>query len=393
VTYDVVVVGGGIVGLWVARHAVKAGLSVAVVDKAACGSGASGTVLGALLPHLPRVMIAKKAFQFEALAELAGLIDELEDETGRSAGYDRCGRIMAIRTERYLAHAEACRDGAVTGWRSAETGFCVDVLDADFAKEWIAPEEAVYGVLHDNLSARVIAHDYIGALKASLAGKADVFEGNAVTGVDVDSRQVLGADGPLDIAGRDIVFAAGYGTFSLVENVLGLRLGRGIKGQAAVFEIAPLQNPPIIYDDGVFIVPHGPGRCAVGSTNEDSFDDPTGTDSVTAAPFIARAKALSPALRDGRVLSLWAGVRPRCEAKDPIVGCLDAARRLHIATGGYKISFGIAHRMARRLIEEISNADLLTEIPECYGVGHHLEAMDCSGPRSSRRVSAIPSSG
>ncbi|MGI9406939.1 MAG: FAD-dependent oxidoreductase, partial [Hyphomicrobiaceae bacterium] len=176
-TYDVVVVGGGIAGLWVARHAVKAGLSVAVVDKAACGSGASSTVLGALLPHLPRVMSAKKAFQFDALAELSGLVAELEDETGVSAGYARCGRVMPIRTSQYLAHAKLCCDGAVDGWRSAETGLSVDVCDALEAAGWIDPEAAPLGIIRDNMSARVLAEDYMAALKASLAGRATLIEG------------------------------------------------------------------------------------------------------------------------------------------------------------------------------------------------------------------------
>lgn len=373
-TYDVVVVGGGVVGLWVARHAVKAGLTVALVDKNRCGTGASSTVLGALLPHLPRVMSAKKVFQFEALAELSALIAELEDETGYDAGYARCGRIMPIRTRRYLEHAERASTGSIDGWRAPGTQFSVEIHETDKANGWLCPDAAPLGMIHDNLSARVLAENYTAALKASLQGSATLIEGEEVTSVDTQTRQLIGTQGSIGLSAKDIVFAAGHETFPLVSNQLGLNLGAGVKGQAAVFEIQPDHAlPPIIYDNGVYVVPHGPGRCAVGSTSEEVFDHPTQPDPTRASDFITRAKALCPPLRDGRLTRHWAGVRPRCAAKDPIVGCLDTKSGIHIATGGYKITFGIAHRLARRLVEELIQSETRTVVPETYEVGYHLQ--------------------
>ena len=83
-SYDVCIVGGGIVGLWVARHLADAGVRTALIERGCCGSGASGGVLGALTAHAPDNWNDKKQFQFDALAELSALIARLEDETGRS---------------------------------------------------------------------------------------------------------------------------------------------------------------------------------------------------------------------------------------------------------------------------------------------------------------------
>jgi len=49
--YDLLIVGGGVQGLWIARSAILAGMSVALVEANVCGTGASGGLLGALMPH------------------------------------------------------------------------------------------------------------------------------------------------------------------------------------------------------------------------------------------------------------------------------------------------------------------------------------------------------
>ena len=52
-TPDVVIIGAGVVGLWCALRAKQRGLSVVVVEKGRIGQGASGGILGALMPHRP----------------------------------------------------------------------------------------------------------------------------------------------------------------------------------------------------------------------------------------------------------------------------------------------------------------------------------------------------
>ncbi|MFN3500185.1 MAG: NAD(P)/FAD-dependent oxidoreductase, partial [Pannonibacter indicus] len=108
---DVLVIGAGVFGLSTARAAAEAGLSVTLVEADQVGSGASGGVLGALMPHMPARWNAKKAFQFEALAGLEGHIARLEAETGLETGYRRCGRVLPITTADLLAHHHA-REGA-----------------------------------------------------------------------------------------------------------------------------------------------------------------------------------------------------------------------------------------------------------------------------------------
>ncbi len=65
-------------GLWAAFEAGKAGLKTVLIDVQGVGAGASGGLLGALMPHMPDRWSVKKQFQFDALVSLEARIAELE---------------------------------------------------------------------------------------------------------------------------------------------------------------------------------------------------------------------------------------------------------------------------------------------------------------------------
>ncbi len=58
--YDLAIIGGGVVGLWCAYFAQKAGLKTALFEAKTIASGASGGLLGALMPHMPTQWNGKK---------------------------------------------------------------------------------------------------------------------------------------------------------------------------------------------------------------------------------------------------------------------------------------------------------------------------------------------
>jgi len=413
-SYDVCIVGGGVVGLWVARCLSCSGLKIALVEQKYCGSGASGGVLGALMAHTPENWNAKKQFQFDALAELAGQIEILEEETGRQTGYKRCGRLMPIRRQNFLNRARQRSTEAEIYWRhggkhgskhGSEHGgkhgskhgsetFGFDVVaagaadattqastielhatqgDASHYAGWLAPECAPLGYVHDTLAARIHPEMYIAALKASVSAAPDIalMEHWHFGHFDEERRIVHSAGGASRLIAERIVLAAGYETFPLLEPMLGRVIGGGVKGQAAVFACPEGIGKPLIYDDGVYIVPHSNGLCAVGSTTEKQWQDAARPD-MTRWDFIERAKALCVPLKTADMLGRWAGVRPRCRLTDPLVGRLPG-RPVWVATGGYKITFGIAHRMARYIANDICGHPCTIDIPPTFQPEHHLE--------------------
>ncbi len=79
---DLAIVGGGVVGLWCAERALRSGLSVVLIDAGRIGGGASGGIVGALMPHQPINWSAKKQFQLDGLLTLEDEVAALEAAKG-----------------------------------------------------------------------------------------------------------------------------------------------------------------------------------------------------------------------------------------------------------------------------------------------------------------------
>lgn len=341
------VIGAGIVGLWTAFEAARQGLKVVLFEKRTIGAGASGGLMGALMPHQPINWSAKKQFQLDGLLSLPEEIAAIEALTGSSAGYRRCGRLMPIRLERKRPFAEEWAQSSETNWPAP---FRWKVLDETPDPDWLPKAEMPFGLNADNLSARVDPRLLVAALARALhLSGVNIREGSGVDRIAADGTLTC-SDGSAVAAGH-VVLAAGWESFGLVADRFADPLGTGVKGQAALLRPARPVDPamPILYDDGVYVIAHDSGCVAVGSTSESAFSGPTSTDGKLDA-VIEAAKALCPALAGAQIIERWAGVRPKAEGREPLVGPLPGHENLLLATGGFKISFGIAHLLARSVV-------------------------------------------
>lgn len=378
---EIVIAGGGITGLWCAVKAAEAGLRTTLLERAHIGAGASGGLLGALMPHQPAPFNPLKAFQRDALISLETEIAALEAATGVDCGYRRCGRLVPIRTPGKSAQERRMSDAASAHWpdRSPQgQALGWSVLPTVPDPSWLRLDAAPLGCAFETLSARVAPRAYLAALGAR-ARQLGVEVREGVQAVDVSCQSAAArlelADGTKLSPGA-VILAAGVETFALATPLAGCALGGGVKGQAALLEPLKPVDPasPILYDGGVYVVAHGPDRIAVGSTSEDVFEDPRSTDAALDA-VIAKAMVLCPALDGARTIERWAGVRPKAIGRQALVGPLPEAPRVILATGGFKISFGIAHRMAAAAIAAVTGApDAGPELPAELKPRHHLEA-------------------
>ena len=370
ISCDLAIAGAGIVGLWLAHHATQAGLKVALIDRGTIGAGASGGILGALMPHAPENWNGKKQFQFDALLSLERAIAALERDTGLPTGYRRTGRLMPLANDRQRKMALMRERAAAENWRSGERSFDWRVVGDPGLAGWIAPDAAAAGAVLDDLSARVDPRALLAALRAGLArgGRAIIIENDGVIGWRDGAACFVGGR---RVKAGHLAVTAGNASFPLLASLFAIppRLGRPVKGQAALLAAAAPPGAPILFDNGLYVVPHADGRVAVGSTSEDEFDDPFGTDHRLDA-VIERARALCPALRDAPVLERWAGLRPRAAGRDPLIDRLPGYPKVIVATGGFKITFGIAHEMARAALELMAGRE--PRLPESFRLEHHL---------------------
>lgn len=372
-TVDVLVVGGGIFGLWAATRAVEAGAATLLVERERVGAGASGGQLGALTAHTPDRWSPKKAFQLDALAQLPAEIARLEAETGLSVDYARVGRVMPIRSEAFAAQVAGRSAGARAHWAPRDPGFRYEaVARADWPAGldgWLSPQAAPLGAVSDSLAARIAPTPYLTALAARLRVRGAIREGAAYAGWRDGAADL--SDGARIAAGA-VVIAAGHESFELLARAFGERLGGGIKGQSVRFALAPGRaappNAPLIYDDGVYVIAHADGSVAVGATSRADWRAPKAVDPDD-DDFLTRARGLCPALEGATTTAWWAGVRPKARSRDPLIGKAPPSpdgAPLWAFTGGFKISFGVAHLAATALIDRLLERPDPTPLPPSF---------------------------
>lgn len=366
------IIGAGVVGLWCALKAKQRGLSAVIVEKGCIGQGASGGILGALMPHRPVSWEDIQTFQLEALLSLETEVAELEAATGLTCGYSRCGRVMPVDSEEFLAEHAQWQAGSTRYWPAASrTGqpLSWDIRRGEPAPAWPALKPGFVAYSFDTLSARVNPRGLVKALLASVQPHVVVAENCPVEKI-TDAGEVVLEDGTRLSPGKVIV-AAGHDSFGLLQPALQCELGWGVKGQAVLLRPQGrlFDDMPVIYSRGIYLVAHDDGLVAVGSTSQRDFKN-TDVDEAISQRLVQRAVELCPGLAGAEVVEQWAGVRPRAAGRDPVVGSMPGASNTIVATGGFKITLGIAHKMADAALNLATGSD--SDLPRSFAVEAHI---------------------
>jgi len=346
---DLLIVGGGVVGLSLAYETAAAGLSVRVIDRGPPGREASWAGAG-ILPPTGDTPTDDPVLQLHRLsntlhAEWAG---RLREETGVDNGFRRCGGI-------YLARDAATDDDlrkTAREWRelgiTAETLTPGELADIEPALDPQAISSCY--LLRDEAQLRNPRH-----LKALLAGCSqrgvEVSPGAAAEEFRIrDGRitQVETTNGP--ITASQICITSGPWAKALLAR-LGVKVGmKPIRGQM-VLVCGPHPVLRRVVNDGPrYLVPRGDGRVLIGSTEEDAgFDKRTTADGVSG--LLEFAVRLAPGLRQAQFEQCWAGLRPATLDGLPYLGRLPELENAFLAAGhfrsGLQLSPGTALVMSR----------------------------------------------
>ena len=341
----VTVVGAGIYGLSCALALLEDSHHVTVLEKGRIGKGASGGLVGALSPHVPEDWNLRKQFQLGALLSAEAHWARVEALSGLPSGYGRIGRFIPLN-ERY--EAEKAHNRIASASRLWPEGYRWEVLET---APPISPEAAPFGVVYENLSARINPRLATSAMaEAVRRSGGDIRENTDVT----------------ELEGLTVI-AAGVGSAPLLEPFLGPEKVRGVKGQAVLLSASLPPACPVIYGNGVYIIPHANGTVAVGATSENKYADPEQIDDKL-DDVLARAIGIVPALSGARLIEQHAGLRPRAPKPEAMLGQLDETT--FVATGGFKTGLGNAHAIAAALALIIRGES--PDIPKDLSPEHHL---------------------
>ena len=334
---EVTVFGAGIFGLSIAWACLGKGAEVTVIDPHGPGAGASGGVLGAMVPHVPENWNKKKAFQFNSLLLAKDFWSDVDAVSGISSGYGRHGRLQPINDLAALERARKRAETSETLWEGLASW---DVVDCPQRNDF-APIATTGYAVSDTLSARINPRKALESLSKAIRLK---------------GGRIMRRGSP---RGK-IVHATGVAGLIELSRETGRSVGGAVKGQGALLEYS-VPGHPQIFADSIHVVPHDDGTVAVGSTSEREYSDPIGTDAQLDR-IIDLAVRVVPALKDARVLERWAGLRPRALSRAPMLGNHPVRKGEFIANGGFKIGFGMATGVAGAMADLV--IDGIDAIPE-----------------------------
>ncbi|MDG3004428.1 glycine oxidase ThiO [Paludisphaera mucosa] len=359
--YDVVVAGGGVVGLSIAFALARAGVSVAVLDRREAGREASWAGAG-LLPaqsdpdrRPSHPTLALRAWSARLYPEWSAI---LREETGIDNGYRRTGGVDVAATE---AEEHALR---TTAGRWRVEGIAYERLaPGDFGRVEPAlnPGLRLAYFLPDRAQVRNPWH--LRALATAVANRGGVIashrgvEGFATVGDRVTG--VLTTEGPIEA--DHVVVAAGAWSGGLLERI-GVRAPTPpVKGQIVLLNGGrPLLRRIVEYGKH-YLVPRDDGRVLIGATEEDAGFDVLPTADAFRG-LLEVAGALCPVLRDAEIEATWAGLRPGSLDTRPYIGPAPGFRNLVVATGhkraGLQLSPATAELVADLILGRPPRIDL-----------------------------------
>ncbi len=343
-TAEIEVFGGGIFGLTVAFCLQERGAQVRLIEKRTIGAGASGGVLGALAPHTPDNWNDKKQFQFESLIATPDFWAKVDHLSGRHSGYGRIGRQVPLQTARELELARMRVATAAEFWRGKAEWRVVE--SGEFAP-WAVPSGSGFHCF-DTLSGRISPH----AACASLSVAFQAIGGEVVLG----TTQGRGADAQ--------IWCTGFEGLDDLSRELGQSVGRSEKGQGLLLDY-DAADAPQLFVGGVHFIPHEGGKLAIGSTSERDWNGANETDELL-EDLYQRAMAIHPPLRAAKILTRWAGVRPRGGKRTPILGRHPTRANTFIANGGFKIGFGVAVKTGEVMADLVLTG--AADIPEGFTI-------------------------
>ena len=337
-SFDVVVVGAGVVGLGVGWRAAQRALRVLVVDCAERpGAGASAVAAGMLAPISETIATELPLMRLGLASACAypEFVAEVTEASGMHPGYERCGTLLAARD---ADEAEALA-------RELELrrslGLAVNRLLGSEARRLepaLAPTLRLALEIPDDHA--IDPRQLSAALAAALTrAGGELRLGAPVRGVTVAEDRVAGValgDGST-VTVENVVVAAGPWASTLDGIPDGAQIPvHPIKGQ-----ILRLHDPTgpglltrVLRMTGGYVVPRGDGRYVIGATMEERGFDTTVT-AGGAFELLRNAFELLPSVTELVIDELSAGLRPATPDNAPAIGP-GAISGLHWAVGHYR---------------------------------------------------------
>jgi len=350
-TYDVVIIGAGIVGSACAAECAREGLTVAIIEAGIIGGGATAAGMG----HLT-VMDDSEA-QFALTRYSQQLWDQMSAVLPREVEHDACGTIWVAVDEEEMAEVRRKEKFY------AERGLKTEILDAQSLAE-AEPNlrPGLFGGLHvtgDSVIYPPCAAQYF--VDQATANGAALFLGTAVDKIEKGGVRLR--DGSTISAGL-VVNSAGSSSPALTHGievkkrkghlVITDRYPNFVRHQ--LVELGYLKSAHSMTAESVAfnVQPRMTGQLLIGSSRQFGVED-SHVENAIVTRMLERAVEYLPRLGKLSSLRVWTGFRAATPDKLPLIGPHTEHERLYLATGHEGLGITTSLATARLLVDQIVN--------------------------------------
>jgi glycine/D-amino acid oxidase-like deaminating enzyme len=343
---DVVIIGGGVIGVATAYALARAGIDACLLERHDIGAGTSSAAAAAALLQTKtsqeKLDLAKKSLD---------LLDSLHKELDESFEYAHTGSLLAAASEAEMAIVHD-KVGALSA-----LGLDIQLIDGDEARRMmpvLGPD--IIGASYSPLDAQINPLELVTAYAAAARRHgAKICSFTEVTGIERQQGRITGVQtnrGQINTG--EVINAAGVWAPRIAEMV-GVHLPiEPLKGEIMVTEPMPRMMQGTLISGkymlskaraeeidgedrpkrsaGITLVQVHHGNFIVGSTREQAgYDQRSSYAGISALSSLLIE--IAPALKDVHIIRAYAGLRPLSADGIPIIGRAAGQPDLIIAAG------------------------------------------------------------
>ncbi len=353
-TYDIVIVGGGIIGGSIAFELAQRKLRVALLDRQELMHEASWAAAGMLSPApdcpaaIPLVPLGRASLDL-----YPKFVGALEDASGLRTGFRTGGAVEVI----YHGDAEGELSTLVALHRGL--GLACEPLPLDEARNMepgLGRDARAAALLPDECSVQPRALTSAVLAAAASAGAA-LCPGAEVISLALDGKKCVGvktSSGEIFHAAQ-VVLAAGCWS-SQIPMAAPYAPTVPVRGQMVALRHCGMPIRHVLRSERGYLVPRGvesPQTVVVGSTIENAGFEKRVT-SGGIEKILSAANELVPELAHAEIIETWCGLRPGSPDQLPILGPVDVDG-LVFATGHYRNGILLAPVTAKLVGEWIAD--------------------------------------
>ncbi|MGB7210888.1 MAG: glycine oxidase ThiO [Pyrinomonadaceae bacterium] len=363
---DVLIVGGGVIGLSIARELHRKGVSqITILERVSIGREASYAAAGMLAPNAENdthddfydLCSASCSMYPEFAAELL-------DETGVDIELERSGTLYlsfneedsSVLNRRYLWQREA--GVAVEHLSAEETLELESFVSPDVRESLFYPDD--WQVENRKLLAAFRRYADLNSI--------EIREQTEVRSLITGNGKVIGAktDSETFFSGTTVLATGAWTSFIKIDDVPVPVNVKPIRGQMISFHPLEKMFRKVVFSRRGYVVPRMDGRVLSGATVEDTgFDRSTTEDG--ARQLVMAATEIAPSLAGLDIAEHWAGLRPFGVGGLPVLSEMPGYENAFVATAHFRNGILLAPVTAKLICEKIVD-EVSSKYLDIFGV-------------------------